>query len=464
MSLWDRIFNRRDLLERIKQERLAEAKQLAERLSSGSPYTTFDDPKLAESSAFLRQLADAQQKKTKLGNSARSDHEPDLTAALYLLILLYRVNETINPGPPVNPENMWDTARLNSIAVLSSMFDQARAVGYVARFEEIRKLLCKAAPSGHHTPYQYWVLAIKQIAIEEAIRKLGLSLPQLPMVYYFPNGTVNALTFLIPDTTESLVLFEGGIQPFTNQASKILVTAFFGVNRQIMGSKTLPGIDQMRELILRDKTSMDRFSRILLAYLFLGNPIEGGFFTIQGREADMAGRIEQSMKLFAMGHEYGHILDAHTAPNDSVTFSLGSRSWRLARRSLTQEYDADRHGLRLMVEAMKTPFSDNVLSLAGADVLLCCIGIVERALSIAKNGYEAERESGTHPPIGRRRDNLRMIIQSEYADSQTAFAMMIMFEMILNTLFEGVKPLLFKYHREKKPLAPRWTSHIMLFT
>jgi hypothetical protein len=467
MRFWDKLFKRSDPLDRLKRQNSEEARKLFEGRNNTEPYSIFEDPRLAATSATLRRMAKAQQKSVTGDETFSAPQGPRPSYALFLLIVLYRMFESVNAGPPSEPNEMWESARLNSLAVLTPMFGQAEANAHVSRFEQSRQLLCEAAPSGHHSAYLYWVTAIKQIAIEEAIRKRGLSLKHPPLVYSFPNGTVNALTFLIPGTTESLVLFEGGLQPFTNQLSKIMVNTFFSLlkaNQQGMASGNLPPVHKLKETILRDESSFEKFQNLLLAYLFLGNPIAGGFFTIGGPEAAMAGEIEESMKLFAMGHEYGHILDTHVDYTDDGPFVAGSQSWRIAKRSLAQEYDADAHGLRLMVEAMRGFRSDKVLSLTGPDILLCCMSIVERALSIVKDGHDSEKDSGGHPSLTKRRDHLRKLIQSEFPHSAIAIAMTVTFDMILNTFFDRVKPLLFEYHKKKKPLANRWTSNILLFS
>jgi hypothetical protein len=126
--------------------------------------------------------------------------------------------------------------------------------------------------------------------------------------------------------------------------------------------------DHIRQRIDSDDSVVHRFADVLLAYAATGRPGNAEQYFPEAHYGRLAEVLRNSMELFVMGHEYGHIILGHLSQAES-TESTPSGAEEI-RYSWTQEYAADFVGANLMLRAMLRDEYDAPLSYWGADFFL----------------------------------------------------------------------------------------------
>ncbi|MGW7648333.1 hypothetical protein [Streptomyces bobili] len=251
-------------------------------------------------------------------------------------------------------------------------------------------------------------------SVERAGRALGFPMPERPLLGTLPTGRVNVMTLLVPATREHLVLFESEFLGFAYLSAKA-VAEVLPYRRSPEGGAAFslePG--KVRERLEKHPQSAHRFGQLARAYLETGVPYNAHQYTQDPVRNTWAAMLCESVELFALGHEYGHILKGHLGQQRPAARLGGPNldepeelAW-----SRQEEFQADAQGLSLSVAAMRSRGFDLPIGFLGADFYFTMMHVMERAISVLRHGHEngpdgddAQRPSLLRRMVGRQSQN-----------------------------------------------------------
>jgi hypothetical protein len=328
-------------------------------------------------------------------------------------------------------------------------------------------------PTPYEDPFSYQVIRIAATQIDAAVKefqKADSSLPDkaltVPEIVFgtLPTGEVDASTELVnPRDDQSqhvyLVIFETGFFKFAQAFSDI-------VARAIPTSKD--GKFQVMDL---NRTAVEKhldvhpeivadFEALMRAYLIQGGPyVSATYRTPELPEpyATLSGFLYRSALVFALGHEYGHVMFSE---NDLTVNTRLPMGW-------SEEYFADGWGVTLsMLTAGRN--TNLEMTIFGARFFLSCFDMIERGISVVSTGQDSYRAKTRHPPAEKRKEKIPRYVLSTLRrlwniepDSPEKFDRMLgstaNIDIVLGTLWERIEPDLLKLHNQGARLAPSWS-------
>jgi hypothetical protein len=293
-------------------------------------------------------------------------------------------------------------------------------------------------PTRFEDPVTYHHLATAVDAIERALERLGLNLGSHPLVGTLPLPCVEPVTADVhPAADGHLVLFESQFVPF----GLLLATT---VGDQLGA----PGAPR-------------RFSDLLQAYAVSGRP--GAIGVLPGDPGPgTATALGSAMLLFAVAHEYAHVVLGHLhrarRRSDLLPRATPSMTW-----SRTDELDADMVGIRLAAEVAAHEGIAFGTVLQGADLLFSALDIMDRTIALLRFGDETAGRTGFHPPGQERRNSLRQIVfritdaQARHTVAAATTAAEQQQEE-LEKLWIHARPVLAQHRDDGVTAHPRWHS------
>lgn len=278
-----------------------------------------------------------------------------------------------------------------------------------------------------------------------------------------PLGPVEALHIAVPDSTEHLIILESELFYFCNMISKVISTAC--PIREITYKPTAAGTKERwisYSLDLKDVENnlnmngavLKHFIEIFLAYLIYGSVTKAPGYIVPEEYFRPYVSFRHGMELFAMGHEYAHILSGHLNIDQYIERNIAGHKVKEIPHTWAMELLADATGAMMMIDAMfKNYRVDISLSYADTELFLQSLSLLERATKITKN--ESPMDDGTHPPLMRRRDELRGFMKKIYGDDvQPSLDFASKVENVVELLWNKIEPNLYGYYRMKMELMP----------
>lgn len=375
----------------------------------------------------------------------------------------------------------WTMSKHTCLEFLSVFLEPKAARRVVEEKDEVRLALERFAPTDYRIPIEYWCFVRDQVQIEAAIqsmrmvpteaaaRAVGNSLEvgeagQSVIVDSIPRSEINASVKKFEDPLQYVVLARWGLGSFLNLTSKALAEAWSLLEPSLVAQ----GPEAVEKNLTSSKAA-SFFRRIVLCYYFWGEctaALHEGFDCLATRPQDfsslgsfqssaeayplpepvanLAYMLESGMRLYIMGHEYGHILLGHDS-------RVGRQeAWR-------EEYEADRKGMELMFEAMTFQFklTDLVVAFSSAALFLALAGKLTEGLRILHYGDAEDEGSPTHPPMGERLLMLRQYFPTISVQRQP-LAVAQGLEGVLELLWRPVAQELFVLRKQGKRLHPGW--------
>lgn len=245
-------------------------------------------------------------------------------------------------------------------------------------------------PTCYENRYVYWMLTNYAQQIDDARRSLKLPLRGRPKIASLPTTEINAYTYPADGNRDSVVAFNTQLFMFAYQMTKVTLPTI-GIDLA-QGSV---GVDRSRATALRaiatEKHLRLNFTMALLEFLLLVDPSTQ---PLAPSYDPLVVTFTQGMELFAVAHEYGHVIKKHSSPTMSIRLgadsdtgrSAGNRDVSVLARSWQQELEADAIGIRLLTEvlrkaALKSESDDLrwLYSLKGALFFFKSLDLVDRA-------------------------------------------------------------------------------------
>jgi len=264
-------------------------------------------------------------------------------------------------------------------------------------------------------------------------------------------GEINAAT--IPcDDNKHLILFHSEYTTFCFLICKIII--------QLMPEYILTSeksfedyIKEIKEKISKSPIIIQRFKELIITYVTTGRATKAPVYEISHKFNQMVVEFTHAMEVFAMGHEYAHVLLSHTSAGSlEKEFSLEGVS-RIYYRQF-QEYEADHLAFTLTLEGLKNQGFENYFSTyMGFETFFSGLDVCERAKCIVEIGDDTwywrkggrnSGESRDHPPLDARREKLRT--QAEFVFGEKFLIGGKITAEIVKTLYEKIKPDLMKIY------------------
>jgi hypothetical protein len=322
--------------------------------------------------------------------------------------------------------------------------------------------------------------------VDRAGRVLGFPMPRRPLLGTLPTGRVNVMTMLVPSTREHLLLFESEFTGFAYLAAKA-VADVLPYRRSPDGGASFdlePG--RVGERLAQQPQSARRFGELVRAYLETGRPYQAPQYTQEPVRNTWAMMLCDSVELFALGHEYGHILKNHLGQQRPAAWLGGpgmAEPEELAW-SRQQEFEADSQGLSLSMAAMQSRGFDLPIGFLGADFYFTMTHVMERAVSMLRHGHDnvpadadevpsrpsllkrvirrdgprkPPADTGAHASSVLRRLAVRYLLTRHHtAQVETAIGLGMNMEQVVEMLWRDLRPRLLDAHRAGVRPLQRW--------
>lgn len=408
-----------------------------------------------------------------------------LTPAMEYLARQHARTRAVLPAVPPSWKSEetqeWSLAKEACLKFLGEFLEPRAAHDVVAEKDEVRLALERFAPAEYRIPLEYWCFVRDQVQIEAAIQSMRLGpadaaaravlksfeiskAGHFVIVDSIPSSEVNASVRKFREPLQYVVLARWGLGTFLNVAAKALAEAWSLLEPSLVAQ----GPAVVDRTLASSKAA--RFlRRIMLCYYFWG---ESSFalhdsidclpeaaldtssivnFTSSAEAyplpepvAALAYTLESGMRLFVMGHEYGHILLGHDPKAGR------QESWR-------QEYEADRKGLELMFEAMtfQLRLTDLVLAFSSAALFLALTDKLAEGLRILTCGDSKDEGSPTHPPTRERRLMLKQFF-STVSVQQRPLVVARGLEEVLEVLWRPIAEEIYALRQRGKRPHPSW--------
>ena len=284
-----------------------------------------------------------------------------------------------------------------------------------------------------------------------------------PLIATMPSGSVNAITYRVPRSNESIIIFESELLDFIERLCTVVsMTLAFERAEDKWGfsfreNDIIRMIDANREIV-------SAFLELLVAYVVHRQPSRAALYDSGNFVSrSMADILRDATNCFILGHEYAHILLGHMR-NESIAsrriMMLDADEviygWQL-------EHAADFWGLRLAIEAGDRVSKWGVeLSYAGAELFFGALDVMDRATSLLSSGDESAQRLGfgSHPPPALRREVLRAAIKEMISENLASGALVFGqgIEFIMQELWRATKHAVIDERTRGVGVASSWAG------
>ena len=267
---------------------------------------------------------------------------------------------------------------------------------YITRSLKSRKL-----PTCYENPLLFFMLSQYAMKINSARKALNLPLQSQINLATLPTTEVNAYTYPATQDVGSVIAMNSQLFMFAYQMTKVTIPTI-GIRKDNTTSRVAVdhSIQRANQAIESNPDLKINFSMALLEFLGLTSPSTQ---PLAQSYDSLVISFTQGMEMFALAHEYGHVIKQHTSPTTTVTLGVddgqnaSARSVPVLARSWKQELEADQVGVQLLIQALRSKAKSNaaedlrwVYSLKGALFFFRCLDIVDQA--------KALRDTGKVPP------------------------------------------------------------------
>jgi hypothetical protein len=252
-------------------------------------------------------------------------------------------------------------------------------------------------------PVTLTLLRAHATSIRTSAGALTTNPPEMPLLATLPTGAVNARTYLVTGATRPLVILDEDMLFFGD--------LFAGALALEVAPRDQGGDAEEAYMWL---------SKGILTYLVAGHMTTPRPRELSGPVRTFAAQLFSSLQLFAVGHEFGHIMAGHLtdAPRrrTPLTNEADAFSWRHQ-----QEHEADVIGARLATRAMLTDGATPVIAYAGTYLYFRLREILWRAVSVLSNGAPGDPAPSTltHPSPDDRRTILHAMVPGVFDNMRT---------------------------------------------
>lgn len=353
-------------------------------------------------------------------------------------------------------DNMFDISDEKSFDILrtirSDIFGAMSDDELRGQLAEIKAASDGLQPSKYEHAGLYQLISGLLDQIYRAMEVMGAEIPERPVFGTLRTGRVNGMAIAVEDTPVRIIVLEHGLFGFANLMCKAIAMAIPPKESSEGKYSYYMGREETVAYIANNPEPSARFFDALCSYVISGDPHRAAQYTPGPQLEALASVFRDSMELFILGHELGHVINGHlegalvrcALPGDVETFEI-STEWK-------QEFEADLFGITVAVQAQLNNGLDLPLSYLGADLFFSCVDIVERAVGILADGRYQPRTSPTHPPTVMRRELTRHWLKAECErhpdQARGAVEFSDLITEVVEMIWTRIEPSLIEMHRE----------------
>ncbi len=282
--------------------------------------------------------------------------------------------------------------------------------------EQMRQQFQVEFQSTMPTKYQdidgYSILTKLFQTIETTAKHLSLTITSQPIIGTAYSKEYNAFAAKVPTTDEHLIVFEGELFILANQLAKIVAQCLpdFKISDESVSFSFKT--DRIKNHILTNKILQQRFADLVENGIRKEQATKMKQYYLQEPYGRLQWELLNSLELFVVGHEYGHIVLGHLANSSTFKCIIKQKEVEKISPSWTMEYEADLMGVTLLINTMNQE-SMAPFCYCGAELFFTFLDLVDRVISFFDNGKEERSEgSQSHPPPLERRERIRLALKT----------------------------------------------------
>jgi hypothetical protein len=253
--------------------------------------------------------------------------------------------------------------------------------------------------------------------VESSANKLNMSVSQKPILGTALSKEYNAFAVKVPDAEEYLIVFEGELFILSNILSKIISLSLPDFKRSDESVSFNLKISRIRNHIQTHPALQELFTDFVHNVISNAQPTKTKQYFLHESLGVMQYTLLNSLELFVVGHEYGHIYAGHLNDSSLTDFLYFGKNVSRISLDWEMEFEADLIGLNLLLNSLNDksllPFS-----YLGPEMFFTFLDISERANNLFNTGKETRFEGGgTHPPSFERRNRVRQLLRENIPDT-----------------------------------------------
>jgi hypothetical protein len=216
------------------------------------------------------------------------------------------------------------------------------------------------------------------------------------------------------------------------------------------------------------------FERLINGLIYRGDPLrETDPYLLPRANNFVAGNLVAFSELFVFAHELAHVALGHLERDENHPAGFGSELGAVDT-ALADEFAADAEALecvRLCTEGLFSKIPDKAerfhTTYWAAELVFKGMELTEKAITLAKFGFEGLIRDDYHPPVKERRQALRRIVQSQFKGDNRVLKCpnweVVVYpadwtNRIVDALWEGLKPKIKERRVSGTQVSPRWDS------
>ena len=317
-------------------------------------------------------------------------------------------------------------------------------------FAEMNELLNNPRP---HSKFQdflvYSYLDSISVEVLKAASDIGIGINQKPLLGSIHTEKFNACAISIPESNESIILYESQFFIIIGRFVKIIVQCFKDISPLDKDFRVSTDKQNILEIINGDELIKSQFKDLVLGFILEKNVRETKSYAIREANNAIGNILLEAIHFFVMGHEYGHIYMRHFDSCDIAQLQISNIMGHQMIPKWEEEFDADKIGFYISIQAMKNAGYKEEFSLIGASIFFSLCQLVDRAYCIKYNGHENFHElKGSHPPSSERINKIKTILNDQFNNEQLELALYLptAIEEIVNLLWLEMKTELYDYY------------------
>lgn len=294
--------------------------------------------------------------------------------------------------------------------------------------------------------------------IENTAKRISHEASTKPLIGTAFSKEYNAFATKVPDIDVYLILFEGELFTLSNLLAKLIALSLpdFKITEKVVFFSFEK--NRIANHVKTNSILQKRFSDLVYNAIYLGQPNKTQQYYLPETFGKFQYELLNSLELFVVGHEYGHIYGGHLNEVNIKKRVCGNKEIEIISPNWEMEYEADFIGLRLLLNSLD---GNNLFPICflGPELFFTFLDLDERAYNLHKKGIEKRSYgSDTHPPTTERRNRIRQIIKNSLPKNQLeSYNYMSDFlENVIESLWENYKK---QYANSNKAGRTKKSSH-----
>ena len=263
----------------------------------------------------------------------------------------------------------------------------------------------------YELPISFSILKSLFEKIQATAENTTIKITKTPYIGTSLSKEYNAFACKVPNTNDNVIIFESELFTLANLTAKLIASCLpdFKITKEsVLFSFE---VTRIKEHIKNDKNLKNRFSDFIQNAIYLGEPNKTQQYFLDKTYQRLHYELLNSLELFVVAHEYGHISAGHLENTNNVKSITNENERSIILPDWEEEYEADEIGLFLLLNSLDKE-SMFPFSYLGPELFFTILDLDERACSLYSEGKEKRiLDNETHPPSFERRNKIRNLLK-----------------------------------------------------